>query len=749
MAPKSALKPPPTAPAKPALKPGQTAPAKPAPRLAFYHDRYLYLNRELSWLEFNRRVLEEALNPRLHPLLERVKFLAIFHSNLDEFFMIRVSGLRQQVLAGAVQLPPDGMTPAEQLQAIRQRLLPMLDQASSCWAGDILPHLEQAGIRIRSYDDLSGAERAWLTEYFLTEVFPVLTPLVFDPGHPFPHISNLSVNLAVKLLDPADGSVQFGRIKVPAALPRLIELPRPQTSDASPARKARRRGAKQNGADPASGAVGAAVRQDFVWMEQVVAANLAYLYAGVEIVEAYAFRVTRDADIEIQEDEADDLLRTMERGIRQRRFGPVVRVEIAKAMSAPMRGLLAQNLGVAPDELYEMDEPLGMSSLITLLDIDRYDLKDRPFVPQLPAVFAGKESIFAAIRRGDILLHHPYDSFAPVVDFIKAAATDPHVLAIKQTLYRVGSNSPVVEALMRAREEGKQVAVLVELKARFDEENNIGWARALERAGVHVVYGLMGLKTHCKLALVVRREQDGLRRYVHLGTGNYNVSTSRVYTDLGMFSCRPELGADVSDLFNYLTGYSRQRHYRHLLVAPVNLRSGVANLIRREIAHAKQGRPAQLSFKMNALTDPALIRLLYEASQAGVVVDLLVRGICCLRPGVAGVSENIRVASVVGRFLEHSRIYCFANGGEEQIYLGSADLMERNLDRRVEVLFPVLDPLLVEQIRTGIWSTYRADNVKARILQADGSYLWPAPGDGVEPVDSQRTLLERRALAGF
>ncbi|MBE2232903.1 MAG: polyphosphate kinase 1 [Anaerolinea sp.] len=717
--------------------------------MAFYHDRYLYLNRELSWLEFNRRVLEEALNPRLHPLLERVKFLAIFHSNLDEFFMIRVSGLRQQVLAGAVQLPPDGMTPAEQLLAVRERLLPMLDQASSCWAGDLRPHLEQAGIRIRSYDDLSGAERVWLTEYFLREVFPVLTPLVFDPGHPFPHISNLSVNLAVKLLDPVDGSVQYGRIKVPAMLPRLIELPRSPAADAPLARKPRSRAAKRNGGDPASGAVDAAARQDFVWMEQVVAANLAYLYAGVEIVEAYPFRVTRDADIEIQEDEADDLLRTMERGIRQRRFGPVVRVEIAKAMSAPMRGLLVQNLGVAPDDVYEMDEPLGMSSLISLLDIDRYDLKDRPFVPQLPALLSGKESIFAAIRRGDILLHHPYDSFAPVVDFIKAAATDPHVLAIKQTLYRVGSNSPVVEALMRAREEGKQVAVLVELKARFDEENNIGWARALERAGVHVVYGLMGLKTHCKLALVVRREQDGLRRYVHLGTGNYNVSTSRVYTDLGMFSCRPELGADVSDLFNYLTGYSLQRHYRHLLVAPVNLRSGVANLIRREIAHAKQGRPARLSFKMNALTDPALIRLLYEASQAGVAVDLLVRGICCLRPGVAGVSDNIRVTSIVGRFLEHSRIYCFANGGAEQIYLGSADLMERNLDRRVEVLFPVLDPLLTEQIKLGILNIYHADNVKARFLQADGSYLWPAPSGDDEPVDSQRMLLEHRALAGF
>jgi polyphosphate kinase len=731
--------------AKTATKPRSPAPAESALPVALHDSAYLYINRELSWLEFNRRVLEEALSPSLHPLLERVKFLAIYHSNLDEFFMIRVSGLKQQVLAGAVQLPPDGMTPSEQLAAIRERLLPMLDQGARCWAEDLMPRLQQAGIRIRSYQDLDSVEQAWLTEYFLREVYPVLTPLVFDPGHPFPQISNLSVNLAVKLLDPLDGTVHYGRIKVPATLPRLIELPRAQgQSHASDKPGRRSRSAKGNGADPAPPAGDVALRQDFVWLEQVVAANLAYLYPGVEIVEAYAFRVTRDADVEIQEDEAADLLRTIEQGIRQRRFGPVVRLEIAQAMSPHMQSLLTHNLAVAPSDVYEMQEPLGMSSLVGLLDIDRYDLKDRPFVPHLPPVLASKESIFAAIRRGDILLHHPYDSFAPVADFIKRAADDPHVLAIKQTLYRVGSNSPVVEALMRARENGKQVAVLVELKARFDEENNIVWARALERAGVHVVYGLLGLKTHCKLALVVRREQDGLRRYVHLGTGNYNVSTARVYTDLGMFSCRPDLGADVSDLFNYLTGYSKQRHYRKLLVAPVNLRSGMANLIRREIAHARHGRPARLVFKMNALTDPDMIQLLYEASQAGVAVELLVRGICCLRPGVPGVSDNIRVTSIVGRFLEHSRIYCCANGGAEEVYMGSADLMERNLDRRVELLFPVLDPLLVEQIREGVLRVYQADNVKARFLQADGSYLWPAP-DGDEVVDSQQVLLEHRA----
>ncbi|MER2597988.1 MAG: polyphosphate kinase 1 [Caldilineales bacterium] len=703
-------------------------------------DPYLYINRDLSWLEFNRRVLEEALHPTLHPLLERVKFLAIFHSNLDEFFMIRVSGLKEQVLAGTVELPPDGMTPSEQLAAIRERLLPMLEQTCACWRDDIKPGLEQTGIRLRSYSDLNGAERAWLTEYFLREVFPVLTPLVFDPSHPFPQISNLSLNLAVKLLDPAEGAVHYGRIKVPATLSRLIQLPVLPDTEGNGKRKSRARSTRSNGAAQAD----PTVQQHFVWMEQVVAANLAYLYPGVEILEAYAFRVTRDADIEIQEDEADDLLRTIELGIRQRRFGPVVRLEIDKAMSQHMRDLLSQNLGMAASDVYEMDEPLGMSSLMSLLEIERYDLKDRPFVPATPAVFTGTDSIFSAIRRSDILLHHPYDSFSSVVDFIKRAADDPKVLAIKQTLYRAGSNSPVVQALMRARENGKQVAVLVELKARFDEENNIVWARALERAGVHVVYGLLGLKTHCKVALVVRRESDGLRRYVHLGTGNYNVSSARVYTDLGMFSCRPELGADVSDLFNYLTGYSKQRHYRKLLVAPVNLRSSLVSLIRREIAHAQHGRPAQLVFKMNALTDPHMIRLLYEASQAGVAVHLIVRGICCLRPGVPGISDNIRVTSIVGRFLEHSRIYYFSNAGGEEIYLGSADLMERNLDRRVEVLFPVLDQAMIEQIRDGILSVYRTDNIKARTLQQDGRYIWPE-SNGDAPIHSQQILLARRA----
>ena len=650
-------------------------------------DSSLYLNRELSWLEFNRRVLEEALIPDGHPLLERVKFLAIFHSNLDEFFMIRVSGLKQQVQAGAVKAPPDGMLPGEQLTAIRRRLLPMLGVGTAMWQNDLKPKLSEAGLRIHSYEDLSSAQRTWLADYFLREVFPVLTPLVFDPGHPFPQISSLSVNLAVKLIDPPSGDVHYGRIKVPATLPRLIELPRDLFEQPAAAGKRRSKG---NGRGP-DVTPSSPEEHDFVWLEQVVAANIATLYPGVEIKDVYSFRVTRDADLEIQEDEADDLLRTIEQGIRLRRFGPVVRLEIEKAMPAHMRSLLMHNLQLASDDVYEMELPLGMSSLMALMDVDRHDLKDKPFISRMPAALSSGESIFAAIRRGDILLHHPYDSFSPVVDFIKSAADDPQVLAIKQTLYRVGSNSPIVEALMRARENGKQVAVLVELKARFDEENNIVWARALERAGVHVVYGLLGLKTHSKVALVVRREHDGVRRYVHLGTGNYNAITARVYTDLGMFTCRPDIAADASELFNYLTGYSRQRNYRKLLVAPVTLRSSLASLLRREIAHKKADRPARIIIKMNALTDEDLIKLFYEASQAGVEIDLMIRGICCLRPGVPGVSENIRVTSIVGRFLEHTRIFYFANGGNEEIYSGSADMMERNLDRRVEVIFPILD----------------------------------------------------------
>ncbi len=512
----------------------------------------------------------------------------------------------------------------------------------------------------------------------------------------------------------------FARVKVPAVLPRLIPL--------------------VGGHCEGPGHIPPQRRHCFAWIEQVIAENVEALFPGVEVVETYAFRVTRNADMEIQEEEAADLLRTIEQGVRQRRFGAVVRISVQHNMPPRIRDLLLSNLKLTSDDLYELHGPLGLADLMALTRLDRPDLKDPPFYPAAPAVLRHARSsadLFAAIRQQDILLHHPYDSFQPLVELISAAAEDPEVLAIKQTLYRVGSNSPIVKALMHAREQDKQVTVLVELKARFDEENNISWARALERAGVHVVYGLVGLKTHAKIALVVRREQDGVRRYVHLGTGNYNATTARIYTDLGLLTCRPDIGADASELFNFLTGYSRQRHYRKLLVAPVNLREGLTRLIEREISHAASGHGGHLIFKINALVDPTTTDILYQASQAGVRVELVVRSICCLRPGVPELSENITVRSIVGRFLEHSRMYYFANGGAPEIYLGSADLMQRNLDRRVETLFPLEDPALIKHTHERLLQVYLRDNTRARVLQPDGSYLRAQPQNGEEPLDSQ------------
>ncbi len=679
-----------------------------------------YFNRELSWLEFNRRVLEEALDER-HPLLERVKFLSIFSTNLDEFFMIRVAGLKQQVAAGVVSRSPDGMTPAEQLSAIRRNVIPLLEQHRACWLDDIRPKLCQQGVHVLDYHELTPAQRAKCAEYFEREVFPVLTPLAIDPTHPFPHISNLSLNLAVVINDPDEGEL-FARVKVPAVLPRLVPIEGGHCDtpeDIPPER-----------------------RHCFTWLEQIITANVSSLFPGEEIVECYLFRITRNADMEIEEEEADDLLRVIEEGVRQRRFGAVVRLQVQHDMPERVRHLLLANLKLTPDDVYEMRGPLGMSDLMQLTKIDRPDLKDPPFYPFPPTPLQharSSEELFAAIRQHDILLHHPFHSFQPLVTLIQAAAEDPNVLAIKQTLYRVGSNSPIVKALMHAREQDKQVTVLVELKARFDEENNIIWAKQLERAGVHVVYGLVGLKTHAKLALIVRREQDGLRRYVHLGTGNYNATTARIYTDLGLLTARPDIAADVSELFNHLTGFSRQRRYRKLLVAPVSMRECLEELIEREIAHAQAGRPGHLIFKCNALVDRKMINLLYHASQAGVIVELIVRGICCLRPGVPDMSERITVRSIVGRFLEHSRIYYFGNNGNPDIYLGSADLMERNLDRRVETLFPIESPGLKEEIRH-LLDVYLRDTSRARILMPDGSYVRARPGDGEEPFDSQMFL---------
>jgi len=686
-----------------------------------YTEAAPYINRELSWLEFNRRVLEEALGEG-HPLLERVKFLSIFSTNLDEFFMIRVAGIKQQVAAGVNTRSPDGTTPAEQLIAIRRVVDDLVDQHRRCWLEDVEPKLRAQGIHVLDYAELTEQQRAFCKAYFEREVFPVLTPLAFDPSHPFPQISNLSINLAVVINDPEEGPL-FARVKVPAVLPRLIPI----------------NGGAREGLDH----IPLERRHCFVWLDQVIAENVDALFPGMAVTEAYIFRITRNAYVEIQEEEAADLLRTIEQGVRQRRFGAVVRLTIQHDMPQRVRELLLTNLKLTPDDLYEVRGPLRLSDIMSLTKIDRPDLKDPPFYPQAPAPLRHARSsteIFNAIRQQDILLHHPFDSFQPLVELIEAAAEDREVLAIKQTLYRVGSNSPIVKALMHARDQDKQVTVLVELKARFDEENNITWARALERAGVHVVYGLVGLKTHAKIALVVRRELDGLRRYVHLGTGNYNAGTARIYTDLGLLTCRPDIGADVSDLFNFLTGYSRQDRYRKLLVAPVNLRDRLTWLIEREIAHAATGRGGRLIFKLNSLVDPSMIELLYRASRVGVRMDLIVRGICCLRPGVPGLSEHISVRSVVGRFLEHSRIYYFENGGEPEVYLGSADLMQRNLDRRVETLFPIEDRGMVAHIRNDLLGIYLADNIRAHILQPDGTYIRAHPNDGETPIDSQATF---------
>ncbi len=685
----------------------------------------LYLNRELSWLQFNARVLEEAEDLR-QPLLERVKFLSIFSSNLDEFFMIRLSGLREQLSGGVLEAPPDGMTPSEQISAVRQELMDQLKRFSHCWQDDILPKLELSGIHILCYNQLQPKQRQLLRRYFSREIFPTLTPLAFDPAHPFPHISNLSFNLAVVAKDPERGEC-FARVKIPTNFPRLLRIPNEDMVTES----------EQLGlAEFAS--------TNFVWIEEVVAANIGLLFPGLKILAAYPFRITRDADFDIEEDEAADLLESIEEQIDQRHFGSVVRLEIDQSTPDSIRDVLVRNLNLAPYQVYTRDLPLGLSSLMELTKIERPDLKFTPFLPATPEILQKSESLFSAIRREDVLLYHPYDNFMPVVDFLREAATDPNVLAIKQTLYRVGSNSPIVDALMEARENDKQVAVLFELKARFDEENNIEWARKLEAEGVHVVYGVLGLKTHAKMCLVVRRDEDGLRRYVHLGTGNYNPVTSRMYTDLSFFTCHPAVGADVSDLFNALTGYSRKDSYSKLLVAPQMMREQLLKRINREIERQKTNKDGYIAFKMNALADKACIQALYQASQAGVKIDLQIRGVCGLRPGIPGVSDTITVTSIVGRFLEHARIYYFRNGGQDEVFLGSADLMPRNLDRRVEVLFPVEAARLREMVLHDLLEVYLRDNVKARRLRPNGAYERLRPGKQENPLDAQEWMRNLR-----
>lgn len=649
------------------------------------------LNRELGWIEFNARVLEEGLDPLL-PLLERLKFLSIFSTNLDEFFMVRVSGLQEQLETNPTSLSPDGLTPATQLKLISDRLRPLLKLQTDCLLNEILPGLQEMGVRLVELQDLSTQEQENLRRFFIERVFPILTPLAVDPGHPFPYISNISLNLGI-LLRPLNGSAEeerrFARVKIPGNVPRLVRV-----DDT----------------------------QNYVLLEHLVSAHIHSLFPKCDILECQPFRITRDADVEIEEDEAEDLLKSVQQTLRQRRFGFGVRLEVSSAVSASMVDILRQSLQLENQDVYSIDGPLNIPDLMAIYKLDLPAAKDKPFEPLAPLVFREGDSIFDVIRLHDVLLHHPYESFKPVVEFFRFAAKDPNVLAIKATLYRVGSDSPIVNALIEAAEKGKQVAVLVELKARFDEENNIQWARRLEQAGAHVIYGMVGLKTHAKMTLVIRQEGNTLRRYVHLATGNYNPTTARIYTDVCLFTADPDFGADASELFNFLTGFSGQTRYRKLVVAPVMLREYVSGLIKREIEHQAAGRRSGIFAKFNSLTDTALIDELYAASAAGVPINLIVRGVCCLRPGVPGLSENIRVASIIGRFLEHSRVYLFANGGQEELYLGSADLMHRNLNRRIEVLFPVVDPQQRQRIRCELLESAIADNTKIRWLQPDGNY---------------------------
>ncbi len=699
--------------AKAGKRPAEKKAGAPAAAL---NDPALYVNRELSLLEFQARVLEEAQDAS-NPLLERVKFLSILGSNLDEFFMVRVAGLKNQLESGILETGPDAMTPAQQLEAIRERYIRLNRDAHTCRRA-VFEELKKQGIQVLDHADLSDAQKETARRYFEDTIYPILTPLAFDPGRPFPHISNLSLNLSVLIRQP-DGEDHFARVKVPDTLPQIVPLHKP---------------AQRRGGRPLT----------FVWIEQVIQANLGALFPGMEILESHPFHVTRDAEMAIQELEAEDLLETVEEGVRQRRFGAVVRLMVPRLMPERLLEILRTNLEIEDEEVYRVEGPLSLVRLRHVAALDRQELKETAFTPALPRGSSEDEDLFSMIRRGDMLVHHPFDSFQPVVDFLKAAARDPNVLAIKMTLYRVGRNAPVVEALLDANERGKQVAVLVELKARFDEESNIEWARALEKEGVHVVYGLVGMKVHCKAAMVVRREGSVMRRYVHLSTGNYNAVTAHLYTDLGFFTTGEDFGADCADLFNYLTGYSAKTDYRKLLVAPINLRKRMETMIEREIAHARAGKEGRIIFKMNALVDPRIIRLLYQASQAGVQVDLLCRGICCLRPGLPGVSENIRVISVVGRFLEHSRIFYFRNRGEEEIYIGSADLMPRNINRRVETLFPIEKPALIRQIRDRILSVYLSDNAKARRMRKDGTYERVAKKEGEKAVNAQSYLLKHR-----
>jgi polyphosphate kinase len=685
--------------------------------------RARYFDRELSWVEFNARVLHEARDER-NPLLERVKFLSIFANNLDEFFQVRVAGLREQVRAGIRTLPAEGPGPAAQLRAVRSRVVELVAEHSTIFRG-LRGDLRKAGIELVQYAKVPE-DHAALRQRFLDEIHPVLTPLAVDPGHRFPYISTLTLSIAVGLRDPDTGVRSFARVKVPPVLPRLLELERQPGQPAGQHR--------------------------FVLLDQVIEANLDLLFSGMEIEAHHLFRVTRNADFNLEEDEADDLLLAIEEELRRRRFGEAVRLEVERTMPDSLRQILIAGIGVTDDQVYEVSGMLDLTGLNLLVDLDRPDLKAVPWSPTTPPVLQDSPDgepadIFAAVRAGDILLHHPYDSFATTVEqFLAQAADDPDVLTIKLTVYRTSGDSPIVAHLIRAAEQGKQVVVLVEIKARFDERANIAWARKLEQAGAHVVYGLVGLKTHCKTMLVVRREAGALRRYVHIGTGNYNPKTARLYTDLGLLTVRAELGQDVTDLFNVLTGLSRQRAFRRLIVAPMGLRQRFLALVEREIGHAAAGRPASIVLKMNALVDRDCVDALYRASTAGVEVDLVIRGACALIPGVAGLSERIRVRSIVGELLEHSRIWRFENGGEPEWYIGSADLMERNLDRRIEALTPIQEPELQAELNV-ILETMLADDRRAWTLSSDGRWLRVDRDGGPTKTDTHAALRKRALRA--
>ena len=694
-----------------------------------------YINRELSWIAFNQRVLAQALDQRT-PLLDQAKFSAIFSNNLDEFFMVRVASLKSQVEAGITTPSEDGKTPLEQLLTIRERLIPLLQQQQDHYRKQLRKQLLDHNVQLLDYSQLHEQQQQWVSDTFRHSVFPVLTPLAVDPAHPFPFVSNLSLNVAAVIHDPESGQRQFARVKVPQKnLPRFVSIPTELSeSDPKPIHTA-------------------------VPLEQVIAFNLDLLFPGMSVQGHYFFRVTRDADLELRDLEADDLMLALEQGLRKRRMGgEVVRLEVPNDMPEDVVEMLMNGLAVEEEDLYRIDGPLGLDDLFGLMALPLPKLKDKQHGGQTPAVLARTqqhlidegaikpeefENIFSVMRQQDILLHHPYDLFSTTVEeFINQAADDPQVMGIKMTLYRTSKDSPIIAALIRAAENGKQVMALVELKARFDEDNNIQWARQLERSGVHVVYGVLGLKTHTKIVLVVRKEQEKLRSYVHIGTGNYNSKTSKLYTDLGLLSTRPELGQDLVELFNYLTGFSKQQSFRRLLVAPVTLRKGMESLIRREIEHAREGRDGHIRAKMNSLVDPDIIALLYEAAAANVRVELIIRGMCSLYPGREGLSESISVVSIIGQFLEHSRIFWFGNGGSPEVYIGSADWMSRNLDRRVEAVTPVEDPNLRGRLER-LLELYLKDNRGAWDMQSDGSFIQRQPEDGGDVRNSQVQLIKQ------